>query len=234
MKKVLDFLIAMALARRSSDSIASEKQTERKVKLSKEKIALVAVSALAVVSGVAFVKAALKNNNLIKLLENAQKESESKQTRISELEALRLKLAGQIEAARDAEEKTIAKFLNGISSAEEVEYSDDFVKQIEKIIANKKPSEDYYDPLMGGNLQEIVWRLREHGDTDAADKIEKLLTSALQEEEIVKVEKTTGGKTELLLLTFKNGMRGVFKRHANWEGIAMYVATSYLALISFP
>lgn len=239
MKKYVCLLIVMALAVYSDDGIASEKQTERKNKLSKEKIALIVVSALAVAGGVTLVKVVQKNKSLVKenkslvkILENTQEEG--KNTLRNELEALHIKVAGQIEAARDAGEKTFAKFLNGIPSFSEVKYRDDFVKQIEEIVANKQPDWDYHDALTAGNLQEIVWRLRENGDIDAADEMEKLLISSLQEEKIINIEAAAGGRTGAQILTFNNGMRGVFKLHESWESIAMYRFDKLLGTDIYP
>ena len=152
MKKVVCFLIAIALAVHSSNGRASEKQTERKGKLNKETIALVAISALAVVGGGALVKVVQKNKSLAKKVassiegKNASIEKleathtkmarqiEGKNASIEKLEATHTKMAGQIEVARDAEEKTIEKVISGISTTkkvkymDKVKYSDDFVE----------------------------------------------------------------------------------------------------------
>ena len=69
---------------------------------------------------------------------------------------------------------------------------------------------------------------------DAADELEKLLISALQKEKIVKVKRAAGGRTGAQILTFENGMRGIFKHRENWEGIAMYRLDKLLGTNVFP
>ena len=145
-----------------------------------------------------------------------------------------LALAGDSGSSIASAKRTIARLLNGIQGYAEAKYGDDFVKQIEKIIANKKSYGDYYDALRAGNLQEIVWLSRENGDIYAADEMERLLTSALLEEKIVAKVRASSGITDPWILTFDNGMRGVFKHHQNWQGIAMYRLDKLLGTDVFP
>ena len=164
------------------------------------------------------------------------KDVEAKVTRIEELEAQRTKLIGQVEDAHDVEEKSIAELLNSLASSNNIEYSDDLVKQIKDIRGSGGLGwYDFMEYFNNGNLQGMIRWLRDTGKMEKAKKLEELLTSVLKEEEIVKVERAGGGRTGALILTFKNGVRGVFKHKSEqWEGIAMYRFDKLLGTNSFP
>ena len=62
-----------------------------------------------------------------------------------------------------------------------------------------------------GNLQEIVWRLREEGMLDKADQLEKYLSNELATAEIISRQDIGAGSNNSQLLELANGMRAVCK-----------------------
>lgn len=286
MRRVVSSLMILFLTLHSGDGWSQQKQGTWKDNWSKERVALVAVSVLAVVGGASFVRAVRKNKFLADVLADAQKANKKTQgqidsiqqsfdaskelytkrgeeihdlqrqlqakdeawqetvldverqsTRVDELEVQRIELIRQIEEAKDAKEESIGKLLNGFSSGNNIEYSDSFREQIRAILKGLTPwdSTQVYSYLKSGNLQEIVWKLRSIGKAKKADRLEELLASVLKEGEIVRVERASGGRTGALILTFKNGMRGVFKHRAEvWEGVAMHRLDKLLGSDSFP
>ena len=181
-----------------------------------------------------------KNKELLsasKQKERAQQEAlqevEKKNASIAKLDKQRIELLGKIEDEIDAGERMVAKLLNSwaIGKYEEVKYSEHFLEQIKNLTAGKR----VLSYIENGNLQEIVWHLRDIGEMEKADKLEELLVAVLREEEVVKVEMAEGGRTGAYVLTFKNGMRGVFKNRSEiWEGAAMYRFDKLLNTNSFP
>ncbi len=85
-----------------------------------------------------------------------------------------------------------------------------------------------------GNLQEIIWQLQETGMLDQAAKLEQLLADTLTTEKIVSVERTSLGTSGARLVSFANGLRGVYKvSHAAHEE-AMYRLDKLLGTHVFP
>ena len=62
-----------------------------------------------------------------------------------------------------------------------------------------------------GNLQEVVWQLREMGAGQQSEELTLLLRDTLENAEIVAMEDIGVGRSGAQLVKFANGLRGVFK-----------------------
>ena len=85
-----------------------------------------------------------------------------------------------------------------------------------------------------GNLQEIIWQLQETGMPDQAAQLEQLLADTLMTEKIVSLEHIGQGVAGARLVTFANGLRGVFKASRATHEVAMYRLDQLLGTHVFP
>ena len=104
-----------------------------------------------------------------------------------------------------------------------------FVRDVKQIIGDTTINTELEELLQIGNLQEVVWRLREVGFADRAQQLEKLLATVLQDEEIVTLDTQTRNRGYNLLhvVTFANGMQGAFD-HKPYDWMKNDVALYHL------
>ena len=143
-------------------------------------------------------------------------------------------------SAQDREEITITtkmnKFVAEFLPMRRIKFTDDFTSQVADILGEVGDSDRPGEQLLfaTGNLQEIIWRLRESGASGKAERLEELLTDILERGEIDRIEDINSGSTKPQLVTFKNGLRGVFKTRYHAEGVAMSRFDKLLTTNVFP
>lgn len=92
-----------------------------------------------------------------------------------------------------------------------IEFSQQLKSQVEGIMRGAGLGEMGAMWLQTGNLQEIIWQLREAGAEQQSEELTLLLQDTLENALIVKTENIGVGRTGAQLVEFANGLRGVFK-----------------------
>lgn len=140
---------------------------------------------------------------------------------------------------------TAKNLTNGVP---EVKYAPEFANQISAIISTTSHADELSALVKVGNLQEVIWRLAEHGFTAEATAMQRLIEDVLTNAKIINidVEALSIGATKPLLLEFDNGLKGVFKgdngQYNKWSQsydwpqreIAAYRLDQLLGLNVFP
>ena len=119
--------------------------------------------------------------------------------------------------------------------------SPQFRHKIEAIVGGTEIMGELAELLEGGYLQEMIWRLHDVGDADKAASLEQLLSDVLEHEEVAGVDTQvrSRGYNLLHVVSFTNGMRGVFKYAPMGDAIfvreeAAYRFDKFLGLNVFP
>ena len=115
------------------------------------------------------------------------------------------------------------------------EFADELMENIPALTHNTALADEINELVEVGNLQEIIWRLREEGILDQADQFEKYLSDTLATAEIIGRRDIGVGKNNPQLVEFANGVRGVYKS-GNLRGreIAMYRLDQLIGTNAFP
>ena len=130
----------------------------------------------------------------------------------------------------------------------EVKYAPEFASKISAIINSTAIDTELSALVKLGNLQEVIWKLDEHGFTSEATAMTKLIEDVLMNGAITSkdTKALSIGATKPLLLEFSNGLKGVFKgdygQHDKWlqsydwpqREIAAYKLDQLLDLHVFP
>ena len=85
-----------------------------------------------------------------------------------------------------------------------------------------------------GNLQEIIWQLQETGMLDKAAQLEKVIADMLATAKIGQMERIGKGVSGAQLVTFANGLRGVYKVSRPAHEVAMYRLDKLIGTNVFP
>ncbi len=134
-------------------------------------------------------------------------------------------------------DSTNRKILNDIvketTAQEEVKITDEFLNQIRKIISGI--DDDFEALLKDGNIQEVIWQLRERGLLSQATELEELVTDVLKNGKIVvNSRRASGGVTGAYELVFANGMRAIAKHWHQAGAIAMSELDRLIGTNVFP
>ena len=115
------------------------------------------------------------------------------------------------------------------------EFADELMENIPALTHNTALADEINELVEVGNLQEIIWRLREEGILDQADQLEKYLSDTLATAEIIGRRDIGVGQNNPQLVEFANGVRGVYKS-GNLRGreIAMYRLDQLIGTNAFP
>ncbi len=130
----------------------------------------------------------------------------------------------------------------------EVKYAPELTSKISAIIDSTAIDTELSALVKLGNLQEVIWKLAEHGFTSEATAMTKLIEDVLMNGEIISkdAEALSIGATKPLLLELSNGLKGVFKgdygQYDKWQRsydwpqreIAAYKFDQLLGLNVFP
>ena len=95
----------------------------------------------------------------------------------------------------------------------EVKYAPEFTSKVSAIIDSTAINNELSVLVKLGNLQEVIWKLDEHGFTSEATAMTKLIEDVLMNGEIISkdTKALSAGNTKPLLLEFSSGLKGVFK-----------------------
>ena len=130
----------------------------------------------------------------------------------------------------------------------EVKYAHEFASKISTIINSTAIDTELSALVKLGNLQEVIWKLAEHGFTSEATAMTRLIEDVLMNGEIISkdAKALSIGATKPLLLELSNGLKGVFKgdygQYDKWQRsydwpqreIAAYKFDQLLGLNVFP
>ena len=115
------------------------------------------------------------------------------------------------------------------------EFTDELMENIPALTHNPALADEINELVEAGNLQEIIWRLREEGIVDQADQLEKYLSETLATAEIISRQYIGVGQNNPQLVEFANGVRGVYKATSRREReVAMYRLDQLIGTNAFP
>ncbi len=125
------------------------------------------------------------------------------------------------------------KAVREATASAEAKISDDFLASVSNIVEGVDG--DFQAYLEVGNIQEVIWQLRERGLVKHAATLEKLVTDVLQNAEMaVEDKRTFGGITGARELEFTNGVRAVAKSWDQAKAIAMSELDKLIGTNIFP
>ena len=135
---------------------------------------------------------------------------------------------------------------NSTDGFPEVKYAPELANKISAIIAPTSLDKELSSLAKLGNLQEVVWKLEEHGFTSEATAMTKLIEDVLTNGEIISKDILKEGATRPQLVEFDSGLQGIFKgdygQYDEWKArydwpqreIAAYKFDQLLGLRVFP
>ena len=142
---------------------------------------------------------------------------------------------------------------NSTDGFPEVKYAPEFANKISAIISPTSLDKELSALVKLGNLQEVVWKLEEHGLASEATAMTKLIEDVLLSGKIIDKQVIKGiASTQPLLVKFDSGLKGIFKgdygqydgwKHGDWDWdevewpqreIATYKFDQLLGLRVFP
>ena len=88
------------------------------------------------------------------------------------------------------------------------------VREIRAISTKTIGVEELGQLLEVSNVQEIIWRLQEAGDSEAAAKLYQLISDQLQQREVVSIVELARGSSKPQLVELAGGLRAIFKSDA--------------------
>ena len=105
---------------------------------------------------------------------------------------------------------------------QKIVYQQEITDNIVSIVANTPISKEVDELLEVGNIQEIIWRLREENFSDQAMALEKFIAHKLETDEIVKIIEMDMGATKPQLIELRSGLRGVLKTSGYAKEVALF------------
>jgi len=133
--------------------------------------------------------------------------------------------------------ETIEEALVKFDKKHTPEYVYELMENIAKTTHATGLDDEINELVKVGNLQEIIWRLRDEGMADKADHFEKYLVDTLKKEEIISISDIDEGDTRPQLVELANRVRGVYKNipgHKVGREVAMYRLDKLIGTNAFP
>lgn len=104
-------------------------------------------------------------------------------------------------------QQQISKLVGTNDQLEKVSITADFLRRVRDVADDSK-----FEPLLAaGNLQEIIWQLRDENLVAKAEQIEALITDVLKNHRIVAAKPAAGGVHRAHAVSFANGVRAIVK-----------------------
>lgn len=105
---------------------------------------------------------------------------------------------------------------------QKIVYQKEIKDNIVRIAAKTPISKEVDELLEVGNIQEIIWRLREENFSDQAMELEKFIAHKLETDEIIKIIEMDEGQTNPQLIELGSGLRGVLKTSGYAKEVALF------------
>ena len=153
----------------------------------------------------------------------AARAAQARQTKIARLVEEGARHARQEEGARHARQEhnnlpsealrlvesqqLIEQLVRAKAQPEKVHIATDFLYRIRDVTGTS----EFESLLAAGNIQEIIWQLRDKNLFDQAEQVETLVIDTLKNQKIVVDEPTDSGVNHARQVTFANGLRAIVK-----------------------